>query len=149
MKKILLTLLFPLQLMAQNHAFTAFKKYPFTTELCAAASGSKIAWAMNQQGIRNIYVAEGPSFMPRALTHFSKDDGQEITSLSISADGKWVVFVRGGDHGANWDIGLPINPLADINPFKVQVACVPFAGGAVKYLSEGDNPVIAVNNKIA
>ncbi len=61
---------------------------------------------MDEQGKRNIYVAEGPSFTPRLLTHFLKDDGQEITSLSITDDGKWVVFVRGGDHGANWGHGL-------------------------------------------
>jgi dipeptidyl aminopeptidase/acylaminoacyl peptidase len=148
MRKLLLLFLFPFQLTAQNNPFLAFKSYPFTTELCAAPKGSKIAWTINELGKRNIYAAGGPDFTPRQLTWFPKDDGQEITSLSISEDGKWIVFVRGGDHGANWDIGLPINPLADINPFKVQVACVPFAGGAVKYLSEGDNPVIAANNKI-
>lgn len=149
MRKFLLLLLFPVQLIAQQDAFTAFKNYPFTTELCAASKGSKIAWAMDEQGKRNVYVAEGPAFTPRLLTHFLKDDGQEITSLAISDDGKWVVFVRGGDHGANWDTGLPINPLADINPFKVQVAGIPFAGGDVKYLSEGDYPVISSNNTVA
>ena len=149
MRKLLLLLLFPVQLYAQSNAFSAFKNYPFTTELCAASRGSKIAWAMDEQGKRNVYVAEGPDFTPRALTHFLKDDGQEITSLTISDDGKWVVFVRGGDHGANWDTGLPINPLADINPFKVQVASIPFAGGDIKYLSEGDYPVVSTNNTIA
>lgn len=149
MKKWLLILLFPLQVWAQDNAFSSFKKYPFTTELCAAAKGAKIAWAMDEEGKRNIYVAEGPDFTPRALTHFTKDDGQEITSLQITEDGKWVLFVRGGDHGANWDIGLPINPLADTNPFKVQVASIPFAGGEVKYLSEGDEPVVSSNNTVA
>ncbi|MEO6314965.1 MAG: prolyl oligopeptidase family serine peptidase [Chitinophagaceae bacterium] len=149
MKKLLLLLLLPVQVLAQNGAFTAFKNYPFTTALCAAAKGAKIAWAMDEQGKRNVYVAEGPSFIPRALTHFSKDDGQEITSLSISDDGKWVIFVRGGDHGANWDTGLPINPLAEINPFKVQIAAVPFSGGDVKYLAEGDDPVVSITNTVA
>jgi len=149
MRKLLLLLFLPVQLLAQDTAFTAFKSYPFTTGLCAAATGSKIAWAMDEQGKRNVYVAEGPAFVPRALTHFQKDDGQEITSLSISDDGKWVVFVRGGDHGANWDSGLPINPLGELTPFKVQVVIVPFTGGDIKYLSEGDSPVISSDNTIA
>lgn len=149
MKKILLLILFPLQLLSQKNVFETFKHYPFTTEMCAAAHGAKIAWAMNEQGKRNVYVAEGPAFTPRQLTHFSKDDGQEITSLAISDDGKWVVFVRGGDHGANWDDDLPINPLAEIKPFKVQVASIPFAGGEVKYLSEGDEPALSGNNTLA
>ncbi|MEO7487689.1 MAG: hypothetical protein ABIU77_11335, partial [Ferruginibacter sp.] len=147
MKKIFLLLLFPMQLLAQNRPFSSYKAYNFPTELCAAASGSKIAWALDEQGKRNVYVAEGPAFKPRRLTNFSKDDGQEITSVSISDDGKWVVFVRGGDHGANWDHGLPLNPSFEITPFHVQVASVPFDGGETKYLSEGDAPVISPDSK--
>ncbi|MDN3657024.1 prolyl oligopeptidase family serine peptidase [Ferruginibacter paludis] len=147
MKKIFLLVLLPVQLLAQTNPFAAFKAYNFPTELHAASSGSKIAWALDEQGKRNVYVAEGPAFKPRKLTSFSKDDGQEITSVSISADGKWVVFVRGGDHGANWDHGLPLNPSFETNPFHVQVASVPFDGGETKYLSEGDDPVISPDSK--
>ena len=147
MKKIILLLLLPLQILAQNNAFSSFKAYNFPTELCAAATGSKIAWALDEQGKRNVYVAEGPAFKPRKLTHFLKDDGQEITSLSISGDGKWVVFVRGGDHGANWDYGLPLNPTFEPTPFNVQIGSIPFEGGETKYLSEGDAPVISPDSK--
>ena len=140
-------MLLPLQLWAQQTPFLAFKKYPFTTELTASVTGERIAWAMNEEGCRNVYVAEGPAFTPRKLTAFTKDDGQEITSLSISADGQWVIFVRGGDHGANWDDDLPVNPAAGTEPFKVQVAIIPFAGGAVKYLSEGDDPAVSPDSK--
>ena len=65
----------------------------------------------------------------------------------LSADGTWVVFVRGGDHGANWESGLPVNPAFDTEPFKVQVASIPFSGGSVKYLSEGDHPVVSSDGK--
>ncbi len=147
MKKLFLLLLLPMQLLAQNRPFAAFKAYNFPTELCAASSGSKIAWALDEQGKRNVYVAEGPAFKPRKLTSFSKDDGQEITSVSISSDGKWAVFVRGGDHGANWDHGLPLNPSFETTPFHVQVASVPFNGGETNYLSEGDAPVISPDSK--
>jgi dipeptidyl aminopeptidase/acylaminoacyl peptidase len=149
MRKLFLLLLLPFSMLAQTDAFTAFKDYPFTTALCASSKGSKIAWAMDEQGRRNVYVAEGPGFVPRMLTHFTKDDGQEISSLSISDDGRWVIFVRGGDHGANWDTGLPINPLGDTDPFKLQIACIPFTGGELKYLAEGDEPVVSSSNTIA
>jgi dipeptidyl aminopeptidase/acylaminoacyl peptidase len=152
MRKILFLFLLPLFLLslqglAQRSAFLPFKKYPFPTELAAAPAGSRIAWAMDEEGQRNVYVAEGPNYSPRKLTDFSQDDGQEITSLSISPDGQWVVFVRGGDHGANWGSGQPVNPAADPEPFYVQVARVPFAGGAVKYLSIGDHPVISPDSR--
>ena len=70
-----------------------FKKYPFPTELVGSPNGNKIAFALDEQGKRNVFVAEGPEFRARKLTHFTNDDGQEITSLSISPDGNWVVFV--------------------------------------------------------
>ncbi len=148
MKKIILLLSLPIQLMAQNIPLQAFKNYPFPTELCTAAKGSKIAWALDEQGKRNVYVAEGPAYKPRKLTQFSKDDGQEITSLAISDDGNWVVFVRGGEHSGNWETGLPVNPTFEPMPFNVKIASVPFKGGDVKYLSEGDEPIISPNGKV-
>src|SRR5579871_983676 len=87
MRKILLLLLLPAQLLAQQPSFLAFKKYPFPTGLTASASGTRIAWALDEEGRRNIYVAEGPAYTPRKLTDFAKDDGQEISSLTLSADG--------------------------------------------------------------
>ncbi len=139
----------PLTMMAQTSPFLAFKKYPFVTELTSSSSPgvARIAWAMNEEGRRNIYVAEGPEYTPRRLTDFNADDGQEISSLTISADGRWVVFVRGGDHGANWENQSPVNPGFSTEPFKVQIACVAFAGGNVRWLSEGDDPLISPDSK--
>ncbi len=147
MRKLLLLLLLPIQLLAQNIPFKSFKNYPFPTELCSASKGAKIAWAMDEQGVRNVYVAEGPAYTAKKVTGFTKNDGQELTSLSISEDGKYVVFVRGGDHGANYDGGLPINAANETNPFKVQVGSVPFGGGDTKFLSEGDAPEISPDSK--
>jgi dipeptidyl aminopeptidase/acylaminoacyl peptidase len=147
MRKLLLLLLLPPSLAAQQTPFVNYKKYPFPTEITAAPAGERIAWALDEEGRRNVYVAEGPDYTPRKLTDYPADDAQEITSLSISADGQWVVFVRGGDHGANWEGGLPVDPTSDIQPFKMQVASIPWAGGAVKYLSEGDVPVISPDSK--
>src|SRR6185312_11219274 len=150
---LLLLMLTPLAVLAQPSlseivtGFLPFKKYPFPTELTGAATGSRIAWAMNEEGRRNVYVAEGPDFTPRKLTAYTMDDGQEITSLQVSNDGQWVVFVRGGDHGANWDDDLPTDPGFATEPFKVQVGLIPFSGGTVRYLSEGDEPVISPDSK--
>src|SRR5256886_17000725 len=106
--------LMPISLAAQisGEPFTMeqVKSYPFPNELTAASSGSRIAWALNERGLRNVWVAEGPSFTARRLTSYNSDDGQELTSISISSDGKNVVYVRGGDHGGNWDESVPVNP---------------------------------------
>lgn len=119
------------------------KSYPFPNELTASAGGSRIAWALNERGRRNVWVAEGPEFRPRQLTHYTADDGQELTALQISPDGKRVVFVRGGDFGSNWDDANPVNVLSHPLPPKVQILSVPFDGGTPKALGEGVEPVIS------
>lgn len=133
---------------AQSFTLESIKGYAFPSELTSSSQGSKIAWAIDEQGKRNVYVAEGPDFKPRKLTNFNNDDAQEITSLSVSADGKWVVFVRGGDHGSNWDDGLPVNPASSTSPSKVQIYSVPFAGGEAKSLAEADEPVISPKSDV-
>jgi dipeptidyl aminopeptidase/acylaminoacyl peptidase len=119
------------------------KSYPFPNELTAAATGSRIAWAFNERGSRNVWVAEGPDFKARRLTNYESDDGQELTSLSISSDGKYVVYVRGGDHGSNFDSSVGVNPTLATTQTKVQVWSAPFAGGEPKLIGDGDEPLIS------
>lgn len=126
------------------------KGYPFPNELTACATGSRIAWALNERGSRNVWVAEGPDFRPRKLTRYDIDDGQGITGLTISHDGRWVVFVRGGDFGSNFDHAQPVNVLHQPTPPKVQIISVPFEGGESKTLGEGRSPAIAPDsNRVA
>ncbi|EOR96464.1 hypothetical protein ADIARSV_0367 [Arcticibacter svalbardensis MN12-7] len=132
---------------AQGFDVEAVTSYPFVTELTAASTGSKLAFTVNVKGIRNIYVAEGPLFKLRKLTNFNTDEGQELTGVTISPDGKWVIFVRGGDHGA-FDESIPRNPSsAPVEP-HVQLYYMPFkAGGQAILLTDGDYPVISPSGK--
>ena len=127
----------------QSFSLEQVRAYPFPNQLAASAAGSRIAWAFNERGRRNVWVAEGPDFRPRQLTDYKTDDGQELTGVSISPDGKHVVYVRGGEHGSNWDDSVPVNPASSPVPPKVQLWSVPFAGGEPKLLAEGDEPVIS------
>lgn len=135
-------LLFSASVFAQSFTIESVLAYPFPTELTSSSSGTKIAWAANEQGKRNVYVADAPDYTPRKITTYDKDDGQEITSLTISNDGKWVVFVRGGDHGGN-SAATPVNPAFDPAAPKVIIVSVPFEGGKTNILAEADYPVIA------
>jgi dipeptidyl aminopeptidase/acylaminoacyl peptidase len=139
--------------IAQGRAGAGFtmeqvRSYPFPNQLTAAATGARLVWALNERGQRNIYVAEGPDFTPRRLTSYRADDGQELTSVSLSADGRWVVYVRGGDHGANWDDDVGVNATSSPMPPKVQIFAVPFAGGDSVVLGDGDEPVISPRSDV-
>ncbi|HEY8396510.1 MAG TPA: prolyl oligopeptidase family serine peptidase [Flavihumibacter sp.] len=137
----LLTLLY-VGSTAQELSLESVTSYPFPSDLTAAASGSRIAVALNEKGARNIYVAEGPGFELRKLTRFDKDEGLEISSVKLSPDGKWVVFVRGGDNGA-FDETIPRNPASSPVQPAVQVMSIPFAGGDPILIDEGTEPVIS------
>ena len=128
---------------AASFTVEQIKSYPFPNELTASATGARIAWAFNERGSRNVWVAEGPDFKARRLTNYDVDDGQELTSLSVSADGKYVVYVRGGDHGSNFDSAVGVNPAMATTQMKVQIWSVPFTGGEPKLLGEGDEPLIS------
>jgi len=131
---------------AQDFTMEEVTAYPFPSELTTSRTGQMIVWAFNEQGKRNIYVAEGPEFTPRQLTQYKRDDGQEISSLTISKDGKWIVYVRGGDHGGR-NADVPVNAANDPIPPKVEVWKIPFAGGTPELISEGDEPIISPDSK--
>ena len=110
---------------------------PFPSELAAARRGERVAWVFDAEGRRNVWVAEGPQFQARQLTHYDKDDGQELTDLSFSADGNWVVFVRGGDKNR---AGEYPNPTSDAAGVKQQVLAANWTTGQVRTLGEGSSP---------
>lgn len=132
---------------AQSFSLESVLEYPFPSQLTSSETGSKIALAVNEKGSRNIYVAEGPSFELRKITDYHIDDGQEITSVTISPNGKWIVFVRGGDHGA-YDETIPHNPMSLPVPQKIQLFVIPFAGGQPMLLDDGDQPVVSPDSRL-
>ncbi len=131
------------QAPAQSYPAEDVFSYPFPADLTAASKAGRIAWTFNEQGRRNIFVAEAPRFEARQLTAYDTDDGQELSSVALSPSGDWVVYVRGGDHGSNWDDSEPVNAVAFPTPPTVAIWAVPFAGGEPHLLGEGDYPVIS------
>jgi len=120
--------------------------YPFTAELAAAPRGSRIAWTVNLRGVRNVWTADGPGYEPRQITSYTADDGQELTNVSVSPDGQFVVYVRGGDHDANWDAEGNLQPNPSRSPAQptLQIWVAPTTGAvAPRLLTECDAPVIS------
>ncbi|HEV7473460.1 MAG TPA: prolyl oligopeptidase family serine peptidase [Pyrinomonadaceae bacterium] len=70
---------------------------PFPSNLAAAPVGGSIAWVQIAKGARNIWAASPPSYKGRQLTSYNEDDGEEIGELVWTADGKSIIYTRGGD----------------------------------------------------
>ncbi len=129
---------------------TQILSYPFPSEPVRDATGSSIAYTIDQQGVRSIWFARAlrlrsgqADFTPKQLFTSDGDDGQELSDLAISDDDAHVVYVRGGDHDENWPVPLQPNPaLSTVEP-QEQVWSVATAGGAPKLLGSGDAPAIS------
>jgi dipeptidyl aminopeptidase/acylaminoacyl peptidase len=82
-------------------------------------------------------VAEAPAFKGRQVTHYDKDDGQEITEPVFSPDGNWIAYVRGGPPNGEKDIP---NPTSDPAGAKQEVRIANVRTGAVLKAGEGISP---------
>ena len=145
---------------AQHFSLESITSYPFISEIATSVNGQIAAFSINQQGSRNIYVGQAPEFILRKLTNYNDDEGQEITGVTISSNGKWIVYVHGADHGA-FDESVARNPSSSTETPKIQIfsislsadqpACpVGRAGlftGSPVLLDEGDYPVISPDSK--
>lgn len=138
----------PTQRAAASFSLEEVLGYPFVTELAASPKSSRIAWVIDRNGIRNVWTADAPDFAARAVTSYDSDDGQELTNVAVSPDGRTVIYVRGGDHDANWaaEGGLPPDPDHSPEKPKVEIWAVRISGNSAekpKLLAEGDDPVIS------
>ena len=119
---------------------------PFASELIAAPGGGKVAWILNERGARNVWVAAAPDYKGRRLTSYKDDDGQDLGDLAWSADGRFLVYARGGDLETSGDIPNPRNLPA--TPEQA-VYAIPFDGGAPKKLGDGRGPAVSRDGHVA
>lgn len=110
---------------------------PFPANLVAAKSGSRIAWTLNQEGKRNIWVAEGPAFSARQLTSYHTDDGGELGDLRFTEDGNAIEYVRGEGKNSSGEFA---NPTSNPTGGEQAVWVIAFGGGAPTKIDAGSSP---------
>lgn len=137
----IVALLLPIAALAQT-PFTLEQAMssPFPSELTAAPSGGAVAWVLNARGVRNIWVAEAPSYKSRPVTTYSTDDGQDISALAWTPDAKAILFVRGGSANAQ---GENPNPLSDPAGTEQALWIVSIAGGEPRRVDDGSAPAVS------
>jgi dipeptidyl aminopeptidase/acylaminoacyl peptidase len=84
---------------------------PFPSQLVAASHRSRIAWVFDARGVRNVWVADGPDFLStaRPLTEYQADDGQPISSLQLTPDGKTVLYAVGTELNDGQESADPVS----------------------------------------
>src|SRR6516162_4701636 len=113
---------------------------PFPSELTAAKNLPRIAWVLDEQGKRNIYVAEAPDFKARRLTAYREEDGQELSELQFSDDGGSIVYTRGG--GKN-HAGQSANPTSSPAGVEQAVYRIAWRGGEPQKIDAGHSPELS------
>lgn len=122
--------------------------YPFPEGLARDDRGTAIAYTLDTHGVRTVWFARASSWTPMQLFSSGEDDGQEISNLNVSNDGAHVVYVRGGDHDANWPLPLQPGPESMPQQPDMQVWSVATSGGAApKLLGSGDTPAITPDGR--
>lgn len=116
--------------------------YPF--DLVSAQSADRIAWIAYERGMRNVYTAVAPDFRPQRVTDVQADDGNDMSSLRISADGSMIVFVRG--HAPNRD-GWIANPLSNPDGAERAIWAVRSSGGRPWKVVVAANPILSPDGK--
>src|SRR5256884_5781299 len=119
---------------------------PFPANLTAAKQNNRVAWTLNQEGRRNIWVAEGPGITARQLTKYNEDDGQELLDLHFSSDSNTIVYVRGEGKNA---AGQVPNPTSNPAGTEQAVWTVAWNGGEPKRVDAGHSPQVSPRGTIA
>jgi len=108
--------------------------FPYPTQLVAAGKVERIAWEINDKGVRNLWTAAGPHFEALQLTRYTQDDGQALGGLRLTEDGSLLVYVRGGGPNA---AGENPNPTHDPEGAVQEIWAVATSGGEPWKLAAG------------
>ncbi|MCC7052439.1 MAG: S9 family peptidase [Gemmatimonadaceae bacterium] len=134
-----MTLLVPALLQAQP-TVRQIDGAPFAATMASARAADAVAFVLNARGVRNIWVTDSTRAEARMVTAFTQDDGQDITSLAFTADGRTLYFVRGG--GPNRAGDIP-NPTSDPAGAEQAIWRVTLDGSPAVRVTEGAAPTPA------
>ncbi|NRB50439.1 MAG: S9 family peptidase [Saprospiraceae bacterium] len=115
----------------------------FPTDLVAAPAGDRIAWVLNKEGVRNIWMASGPLWEPKQLTEYDEDDGQEISTLMFSGT-ETLLYLRGGAPNRRGEIP---NPTSNVQKAHRQIWKLQLDGSAPSLLTDGSSPALSPDGR--
>ncbi|MEI9981047.1 MAG: prolyl oligopeptidase family serine peptidase [Edaphobacter sp.] len=132
---------------AQSFTLQQVMSGTFNSELQAAPKGSRVVWMANQEGKRNLWVADlaTANFAPRQLTTYTDDDGQDIGDITWTPDAQSIVYVHGGDFEFP---GRPDpNPALLTEGVEQTIYIIPVDGGKPRKIAAGRSPAVSPDGK--
>jgi dipeptidyl aminopeptidase/acylaminoacyl peptidase len=129
--------------------------FPFPDNLTSSADGERVAWTFNIEGVRNVWVADGPDFNnARSITSYNEDDGQQIYSVRLTPNGRTVVYVRGSSLNHDEEVLDPnsslLKPEQEVLAVDVDSGAQPRSLGVLECETEDCEDVeIAPDGKMA
>ncbi len=139
------SLIFLLPAQAQEkYSLEDIMSSAFPSNLIAHPQKDQLAWVFNQEGSRNIWMAQGPSYTPIALTKYTGDDGQAISNLQFSPDARFLLYVRGAAPNRQGEIPNPalLTESLDRAIWKVSIP-----SGELQKLAQGSSPQLSPDGK--
>ena len=128
---------------AQSFTLEQVMSAPFSSELQASPKGGRYLWIANQEGRRNIWVAEasGAAFTAHRVTNDDADDGIDVGEIEWTPDGEHIVYVRGGDF--EFPEKPSPNPALLTGGVQQEIWMVDVHGGDARKLAAGRSPAVS------
>jgi len=123
----------PVVCLAESFTIEQVLSAPFPYGLTSASHAPRAAWIFDNKGERNIWVADASDFVPRQVTHYTGDEGQQIASVRLSPDGKAIVYARGTELNKQ---ETSANPLSLTKMPKQQAWAINLARGEPRLLGD-------------
>ena len=102
----------PVALGGQTFSLESALSAPYCSDLVVSPDGKKIAWTINEKGIRTLYWGESPLFQPSLVYQSLYDDGQVIGNVRFDHQGQHLYFVKGSGSNNSGEIA---NPASEVN----------------------------------
>jgi dipeptidyl aminopeptidase/acylaminoacyl peptidase len=107
-------------------ASAAFLDFPMVAQSAAAKSAPAFAWLIHQGDQSRVMFASGPDFKKVELTHRDDHDGQPISAIAISPDGRFIAFATSDPYAGE----QTYNPASLVDPPKPAVWLMATTPGA-------------------
>jgi Tol biopolymer transport system component len=135
--------LFSLGAGAQSFTLEQVLSAPFSSALQASPKGGRFLWIANQQGKRNIWVAEpsGAAYTVHRVTNDDADDGVDLGDIAWTPDGEQIIYARGGDY--EFPGKAAANPAMLPAGLEEDIWIVGVHGGEARKLVEGQAPAVS------